>query len=114
RPATMARASARAITRRRRALWFIGAASRGTAGRVARHGAHVGGDGDLEELQIARRGLLVVPQPSGDVERLARLEANALAVLELEVDPAAEHVHELPLADVVVPPRRLRHALRPD
>src|SRR5262245_30293401 len=80
-PATMARATRRAMTRQR-ALWFIDAPSRGTAGRIARHGAHVGGHGDLEELQIARCGLLVVPEPSGDVERLARLEAKALAVLE--------------------------------
>src|SRR5207244_1600161 len=49
-----------------------------------------------------------------DVERLARLDAQFLTILELQVNPSTEHVDELALADVVVPPRRLRHPLGPD
>src|SRR5712692_9630577 len=55
-----------------------------------------------------------MPQAARDVERLARLDTQFLAVLELQVNPSTEHVHELALADVVVPPRRLRHPLGPD
>src|SRR5205085_6834066 len=70
--------------------------------------------GDLQQLQVSRRRRLVVPQAARDVERLARLDTQFLAVLELEVDPSVEHVHELALADVVVPSRWLRHPVGPD
>src|SRR5207302_3288226 len=82
--------------------------------RIAGDGAHVRGNGDLQELEVSRRRRLVVPQAARDVERLARLDTQFLAVLELQINPSAEHVHELALADVVVPPRRLRHPLGPD
>ena len=42
-------------------------------------------------------------QAARDIEGLARLEPDRLAVLELEVDPALERVDELALADVVQP-----------
>jgi hypothetical protein len=40
--------------------------------------------------------------------------AAAAPAADRQVNPSAEHVHELALADVVVPPRRLRHPLGPD
>src|SRR5947207_13350556 len=55
-----------------------------------------------------------MPQAARDVERLARLDTQFLAVLELEVDPSAGHVHELALAYVIVPSRWLRHPVGPD
>ena len=45
---------------------------------------------------------LVVRRAAGDVERIALLDADG-PVLEGEVDPAAQHVDHLPLADVRVP-----------
>src|SRR6266850_981481 len=95
----------------------VSAASRALGpplGWIAGHGAHVRGNGELQELQVSRCRRLVVPKAARDVERLARLDTQLLAVLELQVNPSTEHVHELTLADVVVPPRRLRHPLGPD
>src|SRR5262245_66202570 len=42
------------------------------------------------------------------------MDAQLLSVLELQVDPATEHVDELTLADVVVPPGRLSHPIGAD
>src|SRR5205814_1721596 len=112
--ATLRVRSSRSLRSRRKA-WPRPLRALGPAlGRIAGDGAHVRGYGDLQELEVPRRRRLVVPQAARDVERLARLDTQFLAVLELEVDPSAEHVHELALADVVVPSRWLRHPLGPD
>src|SRR6478672_3029930 len=79
--------------------------------RLAGHSAHVRRHGDFQDLEGLGGGGLVVAQAPGDVEGLAALYAELLAVLEPEIDPALEDVDELPVADVVVPARGLGHAL---
>src|SRR5262245_65892780 len=90
-------------------------AARGPAvGWTAGHSSHVRGNRDFQQFEIARGPDLVVSEAAGDVERLTRLQTDLLAVLEHQVNRSTEHVDELALADVVVPSRRLRHAVGPD
>jgi len=52
-----------------------------------------------------------VAQVSGNEQRIAFLDPDRAAVLEFEVDPALQHVDELPVALVIVPAGRPAHAL---
>src|SRR5205814_6784478 len=53
---------------------------------------------------------LVVLQTSRYVYRTAGSTAQHLAGLEVDLDPAVQHVNELVVADMIVPAGRLAHA----
>src|SRR5262249_45114932 len=92
--------------------WLVPLGSVGPAlRRVAGDGPHVGRHRDLQELEIPRGADLVVAKPARDVEGLAGLDVEGLAIFELEVDPTAAHVDELAFATVIVPAGGLRHAV---
>src|SRR5262249_9952513 len=65
----------------------------------------------FEDLHLRGGADLVVAQVAGDEQRIALLDPDRAAVLELEVDPALHDVNELAVTLVVVPAGRPAHAL---
>src|SRR6478609_5757810 len=79
--------------------------------RIARTGAQLARDRDFEDLHLVGGAGLVVPQVPRNEERIALLDLDRAAVLELQLDPALEDVDELAVALVIVPAGRLAEAL---
>src|SRR5258708_17767115 len=79
--------------------------------RIARPRAHLPGRRHFEDLHLLRCADLVVPQVAGDEERIALLDPQRAAILELQVDPALQDVNELAFALLILPSVRLAHAL---
>src|SRR5579871_2757769 len=78
------------------------AAPSSCGGRLARPGAHVGGDGILQQLEIVGRLHFLVGQTARNQHRIAGPQTDQSALLELEVHPAAQDIDELHVAHMPV------------
>ena len=83
-----------------------------TRRRIAGLRSHVRWHRHFQELKRVRRSDFVVRRPAWDEQRISLFDPHYIIASELQIDPAAQHVDELTLADMNVPAGRIRQSLR--